>query len=355
MSKNTSIQICRGIAAVVVVFHHLFFMQAEKLFTNEPFMKMINFHLIGDYAVYVFFAISGYVMMLSISERPKKPIIFLADRVKRIYPTYMFWTLISLIIVSSSDYFGVEIIRMNYIPGSLSELVRILFLIPSSDSHRYATTLSTAWSLVYEMYYYFIFAIIFIFIKAKKIPFILFAFLFFSSLIITSSLNPVRTSWINGSYILGDSASLCFGFGAICYSLKEKISSITSNSTMIIVALLSVFSLLLMKNQDSTKALVIILACLTFISFANIKFNEGPITKAFTFLGDASYSIYLTHILFSLASWRAAMIDKDLFVSFMFSLLSIIFGIFSYLTIEKGFISLMRKNKKVNRLLTQPK
>lgn len=55
MSKNTSIQICKGIAAVVVVFHHLFFMQAEKLFTNEPFMKMINFHLIGDLAVYVFF------------------------------------------------------------------------------------------------------------------------------------------------------------------------------------------------------------------------------------------------------------------------------------------------------------
>lgn len=177
--KLINIQIGRGVAAVVVVIHHLLLPQMQMIYKNSLIFEIFNFNLLGDFAVYFFFCISGYVMMLSTNLSHKKPISFIRDRVVRIFPLYVIWTVVSLTVYYITRNHFSWLINLNYIPKSWNEYVSVFLLFPPLwHGESFALPLATAWSLVYEMFFYVLFTFALTFTKVNRIPWLLIMFFF---------------------------------------------------------------------------------------------------------------------------------------------------------------------------------
>lgn len=72
LTMNHSLQIARGIAAIIVCFHHLFLGPYFKIYPDS-ILKATHINILGGLAVYFFFALSGYVLTLSINKKLKMP------------------------------------------------------------------------------------------------------------------------------------------------------------------------------------------------------------------------------------------------------------------------------------------
>ncbi|BEC65387.1 hypothetical protein VEE56_16450 [Escherichia coli] len=68
------------------------------------------------------------------------------------------------------------------------------------------------------------------------------------------------------------------------------------------------------------------------------------------YLGNASYSIYLTHVIFNSLSWQAIKINP--LVGLAFTIFAIVFGCIVHELLEKPLLNLFRdKHKKVTVML----
>ena len=144
MSELRTIQAARAIAANLVVFSHLFFVEAK--YTASGILPA--FTLYGIAGVDLFFVISGFIMV-AVAGRDRGPIEFLWRRATRIYPTY--W-LVSLMVLATT------LIAPTFVNSSITtpiSLWRSFLLIPD----RTFPLLAVGWTLVYEMYFYLAFAI----------------------------------------------------------------------------------------------------------------------------------------------------------------------------------------------------
>ena len=139
MSELRTIQAARAIAANLVVFSHLFFVEAK--YTASSILPA--FTLYGIAGVDLFFVVSGFIMV-AVAGRDRGPIEFLWRRATRIYPTY--W-LVSLTVRATS------LIAPTFVNSSITtpiSLWRSFLLIPD----RTFPLLAVGWTLVYEMYFY---------------------------------------------------------------------------------------------------------------------------------------------------------------------------------------------------------
>lgn len=93
--KSNSLQVSRGVAALLVLVHHLLTLPL-LYFNKESFFSYTSLNHIGDFAVYYFFALSGYVLTMSVNRKDISPFNFIKDRVVRIYPEYIFWFIVYL-------------------------------------------------------------------------------------------------------------------------------------------------------------------------------------------------------------------------------------------------------------------
>ncbi|MHA4738849.1 acyltransferase family protein [Dyadobacter sp. MSC1_007] len=146
-SKINSIQVLRGIAALIVTMYHLKDVMSE----SDPFRKEIDFLFrSGPAGVGLFFVISGFIMVyITRNVTPSWTHIakFFLKRLIRIWPAYAVITL------------GYCFLQTRLSPNTdyLRDLLLSLSFIPLSNVHPpfygYAT-LSVGWSLNYEIYFY---------------------------------------------------------------------------------------------------------------------------------------------------------------------------------------------------------
>jgi exopolysaccharide production protein ExoZ len=138
-SSLVSIQALRAIAALLVFWGHA--INAVHLKGEADFP-----HLYGPFGVDIFFVISGFVMVYS-SERlfgqPGAPITFFARRLARIVPLY--WAATTILV-----WFVVPYASTKAVLGSL-------FFGPHIPSE--APLLLVGWTLIFEMFFYVVFAI----------------------------------------------------------------------------------------------------------------------------------------------------------------------------------------------------
>ncbi|MGE8482725.1 MAG: acyltransferase family protein [Pseudomonas sp.] len=298
MYKLSSLQAARGLAALMVVAFHSLFISA-KYVESKSFPPEIFFF--GQTGVDLFFVISGFVMIIAFRNKfGKKGEIsnFLKGRFFRIYPTYWVYFFAVFII------FQIRPEMMNSSQSGNIDLTASLLLLPAST----LPLLMVAWSLIHEVWFYLIFAVILL-LPPK---WVLSAFSFWLIAIIYASLftatpeNPylrVMTHAFSLEFIFGALAGIAYlklskrpassplavalmaltGLGAIAYSLSA--GTVNGSDVIQSISLERAFAV----GGGYT---------LLLLAFALQESNNR--LKVFSFLkltGDMSYSLYLSHIL----------------------------------------------------------
>lgn len=146
-----SVQALRAVAALFVVLMHMQLQRNGVDVFAHPLLGI--FKEIGGFGVDLFFAISGFIMIVTNWNHFARPAAgwrFLQHRAIRIYPAYWFATLpILLVFLSARDR-----VMTGHVSGK-TDLWATLLLYPQPVDH---VLLPVSWTLVFELTFYLIFA-----------------------------------------------------------------------------------------------------------------------------------------------------------------------------------------------------
>jgi peptidoglycan/LPS O-acetylase OafA/YrhL len=338
--KLYNIQSLRGIAALLVVLSHLLIIELKYGGANSILPDLARF---GVFGVDLFFVISGFIMV-SITNGKfqsfKETTRFIYHRTIRIYPVYWFYSLLLLFV------FLIHPEWINSSQGNQIDILSSFLLLPSQT----LPLLAVGWTLIHEVYFYLVFTFILLFVNERNLIYALFIWgsgvIFFNlsldsnSPIVMLVTHPLTLEFISGCLL------------ALFYR-KYNISMINAILVLLIgttlVAAMYLFNSAIGANgltpEGWDRPLILgVPAVLIVYFFLMAERNNLVLSKLFVLLGDASYSIYLTHILtFSLVGrvWGMfsadSVFDNFLMIPVMF-VLACIFGVTSYFWLEKPII-----------------
>lgn len=335
-----SIQVMRGIGAILIVLFHCTQLYQTKFHINY-LHGLFGFGYIG---VDLFFVISGFILFYIHEKQIGKKegvIKYLVNRILRIYPLY--WIILLIVIAlmfivpsaGDSNKYNIVFVLSNFllIPNKVK-----LFMIPP------------VWTLTYEMLFYIIFAsAILTNRKIFKIILCIWASLCLINIIGIIDNNNVYLK------VIFDPINTEFIMGAIIYYLikkyKDKFSKSICNICLLLgTILITVFGLRIYfhKPYGNRVFIGLSIALIVFsIILINIK-NRSKYNKLLVKIGNASYSIYLTH--FTLLSASIIVLQKIHFKYLntltitLFNIIVIVLGYICYNILEKPL------GKKIKRL-----
>lgn len=313
-----SIQYLRAVAAIAVVIMHI----------GEIFGHKFSF---GATGVDLFFVISGFIMWMVSRQREASATMFVKKRLLRIVPLY--W-LVTLFLATCAT------IRPNLFPLDNpipSHVLLSLFFIPHlSPAGTFDKPLiSQAWTLNYEMFFYFLFALTlagakkyqFFALNALLLGSVLCGYLFdFSSSVGSVYTSPLLIEFLAGIYI--------------CHSwINNTVLSKHCAYAAIALGIIGIASVYLLQPQlpriikCGLPAIMIVFGVISLDSR-----NPVPKIRWLKLLGDASYAIYLVHFLAWLVvsivvaklGWQ---LNQVTYVVTVFT--AIIAGVATHLLVEK--------------------
>jgi len=347
MKKINNIQGLRGIAVLFVVFFHLMLIE-DKYDHNRIIPKWLSFGISG---VDLFFVISGFVIVTVTRNQFKIPgsaIRFLYHRVSRIYPLY--WIYSSLVLA----LFLFKPNWVNSAQGNQVDIFSSFLLLPQN----LLPLINVGWSLIHEMYFYGFFFLLMLTIRETFLPLSLIAWgcavLLYQMLFVSASDNaymklifhPLTLEFIGGCFI------------AIKYHTNEK--RFSRRGLLFVIAL---GLALLMANalvEQITDHLYLntwwwrittlgIPSLLLVHCLALLERHDDLLPRWLVAIGDASYSMYLSHVLVLSALgriWQMFSSDSvmdNLIVLPMMTALAIAFALSSYQFLEKPIMKACRK------------
>lgn len=278
-----SLQIGRSVAALIVVLFHLGgAIAAEKYFAIQEFTIPFSF---GHSGVQFFFVLSGFIIFnihKNDFSQPNKLGKYLKKRIIRIYPVFIviFGVIYTLVFFTS---------LRSTLPLDPIVIIKTLLLLPQKD----APVLGVAWTLQYEVVFYFTFALLII---NKKIMYLFGIIWIYFNFLYVGTEEQVYIKMIQSNNIL------LFIFGIIvAYVNSLHLKKI--NFFILFWIGISFFSLVALNeifkyvNIQDTILLYGISSSIIILSIINIEkdgFNFKKFKK-FNLLGDASYSLYLIH------------------------------------------------------------
>jgi len=283
MKTLYGIQYLRAFAALAVVVFHA----AER--TGGHFA-------IGAAGVDVFFVISGFIMWVISDRRPVTPQRFLLDRLKRIAPSY--WLVTGIMVAGAlAGLFPNLQLSAGHLLGSL-------FFIPvrSPSTGEIWPVLVQGWTLNFEMFFYVLFAGALFLPRAWRLLFLTGVFgLFFAagliwdpqSAALATYTRPIILEFLGGIFI----AELW---------LRRKVAG-TSLGLACVGAALCGFAAIYLMGAEFDEFICGPLAMALVFGMVSLE-TGGSIGRVpvLTYLGDASYSIYLWHTLTISVAVKAA-------------------------------------------------
>jgi exopolysaccharide production protein ExoZ len=287
-----SIQALRAIAALLVFWGHAINAVTLEVPADFP-------HLYGPFGVDIFFVISGFVMVYSsegLFGQPGAPIKFFARRIARIVPLY--WAATAILV-----WFVVPYASTKAVLGSL-------FFAPHIPSE--APLLFVGWTLIFEMFFYAVFAIAllakrrFAVVAGASVFLISFSVVFGPAL---SADNPWGPPAASSIAYLADPVIIEFIFGmmiALVYRAGGRLS-IWATMSLLIAAFIWFAATVpsVPRPYSAGIAAALIVAGLSLSSISSPK--GSPLIRGVVFLGDISYALYCTHLLsFSFVAWIVA-------------------------------------------------
>jgi exopolysaccharide production protein ExoZ len=155
-SRIVSIQVCRGIAALLVVLAHLHGIETKYTASNH---LLVFEH--GALGVDLFFVISGVVIASVTAGKfasPRNARVFLYHRLARIFPIFWIYTTLTLI----ARHFNEDHIQSF-------NLLASYLLIPTHPP----MLLVQGWTLSYELYFYLVFFLLLLLVPEHLAPWLL--------------------------------------------------------------------------------------------------------------------------------------------------------------------------------------
>lgn len=275
--KLLGLQILRfGAAFAVVLFHIGSGYQID-------FGNNINLFSIGAAGVDIFFVLSGFIIALT-TDPERGAWYFCRRRIVRVVPLYWVLTLgIALIGVLLPDL-------LNSTNVNLEFFLKSLFFIPYERSDgAIQPLLFLGWTLNYEMFFYSIYAVCLLLgWKSPLLPVSVVIALVITGRVFDSS-NVIFRFYSNP-------IMLEFALGIIIYLLYNKNPGWFNGKTLLfsLVAMIIYVSSLFLPNIPWLLASAAP-ATLLVISFIGFKPQNSLFISLLVFLGNASYSLYLSH------------------------------------------------------------
>ncbi len=267
--------IYRAILAVFVVIEHL---------GNAP--------LIGNYSVFGFYILSGYLMTRIMHKtygyNCNGVIKYLSNRFLRIYPLYwlsIFFSILLLLLISKNIVTSIS--QSIFFPHDLEGILRNIFIIFSINTEPRLTPPS--WALTVELFYYLLIA--FGCSKTRNITIAWFLLSVFYTIYLI-----YNKSSFSYRYFTILSASLPFSLGAILFFVPPRQEESLALK-VIITVLLIVFNYFfsLHENIGPGFGFYINLFLFSYVISVLIKIKNDRILKYDVFWGNLSYPVYLLH------------------------------------------------------------
>jgi exopolysaccharide production protein ExoZ len=316
---------------MLVVLHHLYFDHTQ----------------LGPFGVKIFFVISGFIMWFTTAVVDTSPMLFWRRRLVRIVPLY--WLSLSFLVaiaISAPQYLKSTEIRPD-------NVVKSLLFVPhyhAVQEQLIAPILIPGWSLNYEMFFYFIFGIALL-IKSAALRATVVGGLLWSLTLLGLSLHPEGAA--AATYTSPD---LLLFFDGIILAMVYRTHNIDNVILGLILICIGVLSSSigvpgdfgLFQNFIGLSPALIVAGTLAL----EPAIRRAPNVVLHT-IGNASYSIYLSHLFFLRffeLSWQHFFVfgSSELFevmyvaVAFIFSIAG---GIAVHYFIERPMLLIFRKSR----------
>ncbi len=284
-----NIQALRGIAVLLVVLSHLH--QIENKYSPDQLLgNWANFGFIG---VDLFFVISGFIMVhvaWNFRRGISACLEFLTARASRIYPLYWLVSLAVLMIWLTRP----DIVFTSF--DSQPNIWKSFALWPDNR----APLLTVGWTLVHEIFFYFVFALALLLKPKYLLPFLIMWGLTLSLGLLgkLDRLTPLLS-------ILFNPMSYEFLCGALAgWVYKKHKGSLGIPIFALGLISLSIIIFYIFQNPANVLESYSLRALYFSVPLSLIIYGQACIlagttigAKVFTRIGDWSYSLYLTHIL----------------------------------------------------------
>ena len=340
------IQALRAFAALAVAYHHV----ANFLLPLEApglciWTDMFD-PVVGAAGVDVFFVISGFIMAYSTQGSGTAAGSFLYRRATRIFPLYWFWSLIALALCFVAPWTGV-------VHGGPWELAKSFLLYPTVNELNLLrpVILAQGWTLTFELFFYAVFAAC-LWLPSRN-----------RAAVATGILLALQ---LLGYLLPGDGAELrvlreeallefCVGLW-IAHALQQRGVSLTRNQMLVGIGLAFAAFLPTMYFDEISSQWHRLLRFGTASSLlvGSVALFDGRlplrVPRPVTLLGDASYSIYLTHVIvIRLGDTSKSFVAFSTYhpnLGFAFLLLCIVVvGVASYVFVEKPLTKLFKPKR----------
>ena len=244
----------------------------------------LNFK-IGAAGVDIFFVISGFIMWVTTVGKPIGPQEFMWRRIIRIVPLYWIATLAT---------FAVAVLKPQFFfdtNSSVGNLLGSLFFVPIIKDEALQPVVEQGWTLSYEMFFYLIFSVSLLLPEFRRLWFLI---VILGAVVVAHFLLPSGyASIFTQPIILEFAAGIVIGH---LWKQGYRLPFRVAIGLMIIGVVLLIASDPLIHLERAVRWGIPAMLLLSGAVFAERE--RGVPQLAFLhFLGDASYSIYVWHVL----------------------------------------------------------
>jgi peptidoglycan/LPS O-acetylase OafA/YrhL len=337
-SNFATIQALRAVAALLVVTYHAFDMWSARVDSAVAGAGWTN----GAAGVDIFFVISGFVMVVSsqrLQLQPGAGRIFIQHRIVRIVPLYWLLTTAKLLVVFFfADLALRSSLDPDYVIGSY------LFLPVTDSAGHFRPLLPVGWTLTYEFMFYLLFALA-LALRAELRRVIVPGL----GLVVVAAL--LRSESWPAWTVLFSTIVIEFIFGVVLAKLTLRGWRMRHGAA--VVLLIAGAALIVIVPEGSENLRTLTWGVPAFAIVAGAISLEDRIAMALPrwllILGDASYSIYLTHgfvlpvLGLAVVSLRRTGMLAEALAIVAGVLAAAIVGVAVYAVIERPIISALKK------------
>lgn len=350
-SEIQGLQFVRANAVLLVVLcHAAAVLGLPEYFDNEFLGGVLSKGAVG---VDIFFVLSGFIIVhvalkKTTLEAKTPPGEFLLKRAIRILP--FLW--IAVFAYAVARYIGAR--EFEWLP-----YFNAMVLFPIGELRP-----NVVWSLRHEALFYIVFAVAFL--SRKRMPYLLYAWCV--APVVVWFLAEVADLQMPSGELFAfvfNRANAMFGCGVLVGIVCKRYGLPRSPLNLrpaLVWLILGAATLAAFIVRDSVSAVAVAVAASTAVVAGLLTPNaDSPFARAWEMLGDASFSIYLTHNMFLLlagAVWVRLFgaVGFELAI-FALGVLAVIGGVIVHFVVEKPVISLMRRlifRPRVRELVAKP-